>query len=121
MQERDESVSIKYIGNTPKLRVIDFLIGNMPFDYSKKEIIEGSGMSKTTFFKIWKDFVKYKILIPTRKYGKTQLFTINRENTLVKQLLSLELALANEYAEKVAKSEPIKMSYRRQKLAVRIK
>ena len=101
---RDESILIKYIGNTPKLRVIDFLIDNMPFDYSKKEIIEGSGISKTTFFKIWKDFVKYKIVSPTRKYGKTQLFKINKENTLVKQLLSLEFVLANEYAEKIAKS-----------------
>ncbi len=101
---KDESILIRYIGNTPKLRVIDFLIDNMPFDYSKKEIIEGSGISKTTFFKIWKDFIKHKIITPTRKYGKTQLFAINRENTLVKQLLSLELALANEYAGKVAKS-----------------
>lgn len=101
---KDESILIKYIGNTPKLRVIDFLIDNMPFDYSKKEIIEGSGISKTTFFKIWKDFVKYKIVIPTRKYGKTQLFTINRGHILIKQLLSLEFALANEYAEKIAKS-----------------
>ncbi len=99
----DESVLIKYIGNAPKLRVIDFLIDSMPFDYSKKEIIEGSGISKTTFFKIWKDFVRYEIVIPTRKYGKTQLFTINRENTLVKQLSSLEFVLANEYAEKMVK------------------
>lgn len=119
---KDESVLIKYIGDTPKLRVIDFLIDNIPFDYSKKEIIEGAGISKTTFFKIWKDFVKYNILIPTRKYGKTQLFTINRENTLVKQMLSLELALANEYAEKVAKYELIqRISHKHQKLAARIK
>lgn len=101
---KDESVLIRYIGNTPKLRVIDFLIDNMPFDYSKKEIIEGSGISKTTFFKIWKDFIKYKIVVPTRRYGKTQLFTINKESTLVKQLRSLEFVLANEYAEKIASS-----------------
>ena len=104
---KDESVLIQYIGNNPKLRVIDFLIDNMPFDYSKKEIIEGSSISKTTFFKIWKDFIKFGILKPTRKYGKSQLYTINRENVFVKNLLALEFALANEYAEKIAKSRAI--------------
>jgi hypothetical protein len=107
MTNKDESVLIQYVGNTPKLRVVDFLIGNMPFDYSKKEIIEGSGMSKTTFFKIWKDFVKFEILKPTRKYGKAQLYTINKENVFVKNLLALEFALANEYAEKIAKPRAV--------------
>ncbi len=104
---KDESVLIQYIGDNPKLRVIDFLIDNMPFDYSKKEIIEGSSISKTTFFKIWKDFIKFGVLKPTRKYGKAQLYTINRENVFVKNLLALEFALANEYAEKIAKSRAI--------------
>ena len=103
----DESVLIQYVGNTPKLRVMDFLIDNMPFDYSKKEIIEGSGISKTTFFKIWKDFVKFGILKPTRKYGKAQLYTIDKEHIFIKKLLALEFALANEYAEKVAKSKAV--------------
>ena len=112
---KGESVLIQYIGDNPKLRVIDFLIDNMPFDYSKKEIIEGSGISKTTFFKIWKDFIKYGIVTPTRRYGKTQLFTINRENILVKQLSSLEFALANEHAEKMVK--PVsRMPYKKQKI-----
>ncbi|MBI2084234.1 MAG: hypothetical protein HYT70_01290 [Candidatus Aenigmarchaeota archaeon] len=104
---KDESILIQYVGNTPKLRVIDFLIDNMPFDYSKKEIIEGSGISKTTFFNIWKDFVKFRILKSTRKYGKTQLYTIDKENTFVRRLLDLELALANEYAERIAKPKAI--------------
>ena len=103
----DESVLIQYMGNTPKLRVIDFLIDNMPFDYSKKEIIEGSGISKTTFFKIWKDFIKFDILKPTRKYSKAQLYTINREHIFIKQLLSLEFALVNEYAEKITKPKAV--------------
>lgn len=103
----DESVLIQYVGNTPKLRVMDFLIGNMPFDYSKKEIIEGSGISKTTFFKIWKDFVKFGVLKPTRKFGKAQLYTVDKENIFVKQILALEFALANEYAEKLDKRKAI--------------
>ncbi len=104
---KDESVLVEYVGDTPKLRVVDFLIGNMLFDYSKKEIIEGSGISKTTFFKIWKDFNKFGIIKPTRKYGKAQLYTINKEHVFVKQLLALELALAREYAEKISKQKTV--------------
>jgi len=110
---RDESVLIQYLGNTPKLRVIDFLINNMPFDYSKKEIIEGSGISKTTFFKIWKDFIRYGVFKPGRKYGKAQLYTINKEHIFIKQLLALEFALANEYAENIAKSKAIPIKHLR--------
>lgn len=110
---KDESVLIQYVGNAPKLRVIDFFIDNLPFDYSKKEIIEGSGISKTTFFKIWKDFIKFDILKSTRKYGKAQLYTLNKEHIFVKQLLALEFALANEYAERLSKSKAVPTKHKR--------
>ena len=38
------------MGDTPKLRIIDFFLDNKESDYSKKEIIEYTGISKTTFY-----------------------------------------------------------------------
>lgn len=103
----EQSILIEYLGNSPKLRIMDFLIENMPFDYSKKEIIEGAGMGKVTFFKIWKDILKLGIVIPTRKYGKAQLYTLNKEDPRVKILLKLEFELGKLVMEEAMKKEKI--------------
>lgn len=104
---KDASLILRVIGDNPRLRVIDFFVDNMPFDYSKKEIIEGSEMSKTTFFKIWNDLMKFGIVTPTRKYGKTQLFSLNEGNEIVKKLLELEYVLVENSSKKFMKKIPV--------------
>jgi len=76
------------------------LIDNRPFDYSKKEMIEGSGVGKVTFFKVWKELVKFEIVQQTRKYGKAKLFKLNEENEVVKKLLVLEYSLIKQTMNK---------------------
>ncbi|RLG69284.1 MAG: hypothetical protein DRO07_02550 [Candidatus Iainarchaeum archaeon] len=46
---RDETLFAKTFGNSPFIRMADFFLDNKLFDFSKKEIIEELGMSKTTF------------------------------------------------------------------------
>ena len=41
---------------------------------------------------------KYDLIVPTRKYGKTQLYKLTEENVVVKELLSLEMKLIENYA-----------------------
>ena len=50
----DTTLLIRYLGDTPQLRIIDFFLDNRS-DYSKKEILENTGMSKTTLYKVWPD------------------------------------------------------------------
>jgi len=95
----DASLLVKCFGNTPKVRIIDFLIDNIPFDYSKKEIIEGSGIAKVTLMKIWKDLVDFEIVLPTRKFGKAQLYTINSDDPVIKVLMEKEFELGKRALE----------------------
>lgn len=97
----EQSLLIKTLGDTPKLRIVDFLIDNMLFDFSKKEIIEGSGLTKPTFYKYFECLVKDKIVIVSRIFGKTKLYKLNKENPQVKALLELDLNLSKNYAAKI--------------------
>ena len=57
----EKSLLMQYLGDTPKLRIMDFFLENRS-DYTKKEIIEGIGISKTTFYKVWDELVQFEIV-----------------------------------------------------------
>lgn len=89
----ENSVLIEYLGDTPLLRIIDFLLENRLFDYSKKQIIDETGLSKVTFYKYWGRLVELKLVESTRSFGKTILYKLNEKNPLVKKIKELELEL----------------------------
>jgi len=107
--EQEKTLLVQCLGNNPKLRIIDFLIDNRPFDYSKKEMIEGSGMGKVTFFKVWGELVNFGIVQQTRKYGKAKLFKLNEENEIVKKLLVLEYSLIKQAMNKDVTESEVKI------------
>ena len=92
---------MKYLGGTPQLRIINFFVDNRS-DYSKKEILEGTGMSKTTLYKIWSDLEDFQVVSPVRKYGNTTLYKLNRDNIIVKQVMSMDSALGKMTMEKMS-------------------
>jgi len=81
----------------PSLRkVLEFLVENRAFDYSKEEIARESGISRPTLYRIWPMMERNGLLRTTRKYGKTQLYKINENNELVKVVIKLEIAAVRE-------------------------
>ena len=93
---KESTLLIQFLGNNPTLRIIDFFLDNRT-DYSKKEIIESLGMSKTTFYKIWRQIEKFKVVMPTRRYGKAQLFKLNEKNAIVRKLMILDFTLIKQF------------------------
>jgi DNA-binding transcriptional regulator GbsR (MarR family) len=98
--KKEQTLLIQFLGNNPTLRIIDFFLDNRT-DYSKKEIIEALGMSKTTFYKVWRQLEKFKVVLPTRKYGKAQLFKLNEENAVVRKLMILDFTLIKQSIPKL--------------------
>ena len=92
----EPTLLIQFLGNNPTLRIIDFFLDNRT-DYSKKEIIEALGMSKTTFYKVWRQLEKFKVVMPTRRYGKAQLFKLNEDNAVVRKLMILDFTLIKQF------------------------
>ena len=86
----EKSLLLKFLGENPVFKIIDFLIENKGIDLSKKDIIEGAGISRATLFNYWEQIEEQGIVIVTRKFGKTKLYTLNSKNPIVKKLLELE-------------------------------
>jgi len=76
------------------------LIENKNIDVTKKEIIEGSGISRAALFKYWKQIEEQEIVLVKRKFGKTKLFTLNSKNPIVRKLLELESILIGKALDK---------------------
>ncbi len=84
-----ETIFTRAIGNTPKIKVLEFLIEGRELDYSVSDIAEGAGIGRTTLFRIWDDFVELSIVKPTRVIGNAKLYKLNLENNFVKKMIDL--------------------------------
>lgn len=89
----DDSLILYYLGKTPELRVIDFLLENTLFDFYRKEILEEIGMSKSTLYRILPKLLRMEIIRITRRIGKAPLYQINVESPVVKELWNIEKTL----------------------------
>jgi len=94
-----ESILIKTLGDSPKLRIIDFFLDNPLFDFTKKEVIEALGMSKQTFYKYFPDLEKYGIVKVSRKIGRAKLYRINLKHPLIGMLREYEKKISLQIAE----------------------
>lgn len=77
------------LGDTPKIRVLEFLIEGRELDYSISDIAEGAEIGRTTLFRIFDDLIKNKIIVPTREIGNAKLFRLNANNIFVKKLIEI--------------------------------
>ena len=98
----EKSLLVMFLGETPLFRIVDFLIENKGLELTKKDIIEGSGVSRASLFKCWKQVESQEIVLVKRKFGKTKLYSLNSTNPLVKKLLELESLLISKALSKQA-------------------
>ena len=84
-----ETLFRKALGDTPQIRVLEFLIEGRELDYSISDIAEGAEIGRTTLFRIWDDLIKNKIIKPTRQIGNAKLYILNIENPLVRKLVGV--------------------------------
>lgn len=92
-------------GDTPQLRVLDFLIGFNFFDYPLTEIARNSNVSYNSLKSFFDNFVKSEIVIKTRKVGKSDYFKLNTENLFVQNIMKLDWMLTKSHV--LGKSEKI--------------
>jgi len=105
--KEDISVLVEYFGSHPMIRIVDFLIENKIFDYSKKQIAEEVGISKATLFKYFVKLEEVGIVTVSRRFGKTKLYKINEESPIVKKLVELGLTLADVASNKIIREQKL--------------
>ena len=69
----NNSIFVEIFGNSPIIKVLDFLITFADFDYPMTEIAKNSGVSYSTLQTIWSNLIKNNIAIKTRRVGKSDM------------------------------------------------
>ena len=80
---------LQVFGDSPMLKVLDFLIVNEDFDYSMTNIASQSGVGYSTLKLFWKKLEESKIVKQTRVVGKAKMYRLNFENSIVKKFRDL--------------------------------
>ncbi|MBS7645371.1 MAG: winged helix-turn-helix domain-containing protein [Candidatus Bathyarchaeia archaeon] len=107
VEESCDSLLVRALGSSPKLRILDYLLDYKLNDFTKKEIIEALGMSKFTFYKYFKDLEELGLVSATRKIGRATLYKVNLENPMVKMMIEYETRLSLQIAKKEAEKQAI--------------
>jgi predicted transcriptional regulator len=94
--KENKSLFLNYFGDTPQLRVMDFLIENHFFDYPVTQIAKESNVSYNSLKVFFPYFIKSGIVCKTRKIGKSDYFKLNLENQFVKNLIKLDWSLTKK-------------------------
>ena len=96
--KENKSLFLEYLGDTPQLRVLDFLIDNHFFDFPLTEIARGSNVSYNSLACFFPDWVAKNIVIITRRIGKSDYYQINMKNYFVSDIMKIDWRLTKKTA-----------------------
>ena len=86
--------------DTPKVRVLEYLLEGRELDHSIGDIAEGAGINRVTLFRLWPEIEKSKLVVHTRNIGNAKLFKLNTKNFYVKGIIEMFDRLINEEFKK---------------------
>jgi len=84
----DESIFLDYVGDSPRMRVLQYFIEGRDFDYTLTDLLH-AGVSWGTLNTLIPTLAELGIILKTRKIGRATLYKINLNNSVAKQLMAL--------------------------------
>tara|TARA_Y100000034_G_C6631429_1_gene275675 strand:- start:126 stop:461 length:336 start_codon:yes stop_codon:yes gene_type:complete len=106
----EKSLFIEFMGDSPVIRVLDYLLVERELDFSITDIAENAGIGRATLYRIWDNLIRNKIIIHTRDIGKAKLFKLNTENPKIKKLIDIDDMLIMEDLKKRSENREIEVS-----------
>ena len=101
---------IEFMGNSPTIRVLDYLLTERDLDFSITDMAKNAGIGRSTLYRIWDDLIKNEIIIPTRIIGKAKLYKLNKNNPKIKKLIEIDDYLILEELKKHSEKQKIKVT-----------
>jgi len=109
MKFQDEPTIFRELfGDTPKVRVLEYLLEGRELDHSIGDIAEGAGINRVTLFRLWPKIEKSKLVAHTRNIGNAKLFKLNMNNPYVKDIVEMFDKLLNEEFKKSKAEKELK-------------
>ncbi|MFH1071893.1 MAG: hypothetical protein V1743_00510 [Nanoarchaeota archaeon] len=104
----DEKTSfVMVFGESPIVKVIDFLIDNQEFDYSLTDIARGANVGWSTLHQFWPNLVKLKIVKKTRRIGRAELYKLSLENPIVRKLIEIDMVISKQMVQKELEGQKV--------------
>ncbi|HDK42189.1 MAG TPA: hypothetical protein ENG87_02315, partial [Candidatus Pacearchaeota archaeon] len=94
--EENKSAFLEYLGDTPKLRFLDFLIGNHFFDFNMTDMAKEANISYNSLKSFFDEFLKKGIIIKTRRVGKSDMYKLDMDNEIAKNFLKFAWFLTKQ-------------------------
>jgi len=92
----EQTIFRNLFGDGPKARVLDFFLDNQEFDYCMSEVMKAEKLCAATLTPIWDDLIWRGMIVRTRKLGNGERYKLNKENPIVKYLITLDFSLIDE-------------------------
>ena len=103
-----KSLFIEFMGDSPTIRVLDYLLTERDLDFSITDMAKNAGIGRSTLYRVWSNLVNNKIIVPTRVIGRAKLYKLNKDNIKIKKLIEIDDALILEELKK--RSRKIKVA-----------
>jgi len=82
IEKENKSAFLEYFGDTPKLRFLNFLIGNHFFDFNMTDMAREANISYNSLMSFFQEFLDKEIIIKTRRVGKSDMYKLNMNNVI---------------------------------------
>jgi len=76
-----------FLGNSPRIKILEFLIWNRDKDHSISDIILGANVKYRNLVIILEDLIKKDMIYISRKVGKSNLYKVNEFNPYIESLI----------------------------------
>ncbi len=87
-KQHEESLFFDYVGDSPRMRVLQHLIEGRELDYTLTDLLN-AGVSWGTLNQLVPQLLEIGLIVKTRKIGRATLYKINQHNTAARQLIAL--------------------------------
>jgi len=106
----DKSLFVEFMGDSPMMKVLDYLITERELDFSITDMAENAKIGRATLYRIWDDLIKNEIILHTRIIGKARLFKLNTDNTKIKKLIEIYDMLVIEELKNHSETKKIELA-----------
>src|SRR3989338_5922234 len=101
MNNKMEKSSFRMVfGDSPVIKVLDFLLDNREFDYSLTDIAKGADVGWSTLHQFFGELVRLGIVKKTRRIGRAELYKLDEDNSLVKKLAEIDMEVSKMFVQK---------------------
>lgn len=103
MQEAVSGIIALY-GDSPRIRLLEYLMEFQNHQFTPSEIVEAVGMSRTTAFKELKNLLAENMIFPSKPIGKSPTYQINMDSPIVKVMQSIVSFRSQKIADSQTKA-----------------